>query len=221
VARDAKTRCLALGYRGSHNLFAGHIAEAVENYTEATALARELNEPAFLAGALIAEAQALGGARLLDEAAARLDEARTVGSPVDANALYYVNTHYGDLAIFDGRPADALEPFARALEQAQSESNLMQIGFDLFGIAEALAALGRDAESLEVAGMAVTQSAEIGAASTIPFDYEHLTALEQRIGPAKTAELKELSRATGLADRVARACRIARSHAPTRAGPRE
>ena len=34
---------------------------------------------------------------------------------------------------------------------------------DLFGVAEALAALGHDAESLEVAGMAENQGAEIGA----------------------------------------------------------
>ena len=76
-------------------MFAGHTAEAVKDHAEAAALARELNDPAFLAGVLGFEAQALMAAGLLDEAAARLDEARTVGSPVDANALYGFDTALG------------------------------------------------------------------------------------------------------------------------------
>ena len=214
TAPDAKTRSCASIRRGLINVFAGHATEAVKDHAEATALARELyDEPAFLAGALQFEAQALISARLLDQAAARLEKARTVGSPVDANDLYHLNTHLGDLAIFAGRPADALEPYARSLEQALAEGNLLQIALDLFGVAEALAALGHDAESLEVAGMTESRSAEIGAAD-YPFDYEHLAALEQRIGPARATELKQRGRATGPADRVARACQLARSHAP-------
>ena len=214
AAPDAKTRCAALINRGLSNFFGGHLAEAVKDHAAATALARQLNDPALLAGALEDEAQALISARLLDEAAARLDEARTVGSPVDANALYHLNTHLGDLAIFAGRPADALEPFARALERALADGLSAQIGLDLFGVAEALAALGHDAESLEVAGMAENQGAEIGAAPDDPWDYEHLAALKQRIGPAKATELKQRGRAADPADRVARACQLARSHAP-------
>ena len=164
TASDAQTRSCALIRRGLINLFAGHADEAVKDNAEATALARELHDDrAFLAGALVFEAQALSSARLFDEAAARLDEARTVGSPVNANAMYYLNTHLGDLAIMDGRPADALEPFSRSLEQAFADGHLWQIAFDLLGVSEALAALGHDAESLEVAGMAESQSAEIGA----------------------------------------------------------
>ena len=188
AAPDAKARSGALINRGLGNHFAGHTAEAVTDHAEATALARELHDDrAFLVGALVFEAQALTSARSLDQAAARLDEARTVGSPVDANLLYYLNTQLGDLAIMDGRPADALEPFARSLEQVFADGRLIQVAWDLLGVSEALAALGHDAESLEVAGMAESQSAEIGAA-TDPFDYEHLAALEQRIGPSRATE---------------------------------
>jgi predicted ATPase/class 3 adenylate cyclase len=213
AAPDAKTRSAALINRGLTNFFSGHTDEALKDHAEATALARELNdEPALLSGALVLEAQALIRARSLDEAAARLDEARTVGSPVDANALYGIDTHLGDLAIFAGRPTDALEPFARSLERALADGTLMQIAFDLFGVAEALAALGHDAESLEVAGMAENQNAEIGAAADA-FGYEHRAALEQRIGLARATELKQRGGAAGPADRVARACQLARSHA--------
>ena len=221
AAPDAKTRSGALINRGLSNYFGGHTAEAVKDHAEATALARELHDDrAFLVGALVFEAQALTSAQSLTQAAARLDEARTVGSPVDANLLYYLNTQLGDLAIMDGRPADALEPFARSLEQVFADGRLIQIAWDLLGVSEALAALGHDAESLEVAGMAESQSAEIGA-TTDPFDYEHLAALEQRIGPARATELKERGRAAGPADRVARACQLARSHAAAGAVARE
>jgi hypothetical protein len=89
----------------------------------------------------------------------------------------------------------------------------MQIVYDLHGVAQALAALEQEAESLEVAGMAERQSTELGAGSD-PFPCEHLAALEQLIGPARSAELKQRGRDADPADRVARACALARSHAP-------
>jgi hypothetical protein len=194
-------------------VFAGETAEAVSDHAEATALARELDDPAFLAGALIYEAQALTAARLLDDAAVRLDEASTVGTPVDANSLHYLNTFVGDLALFDRRPADALEPYARSLERALADGSLGQIVNDLVCVADALSALGHDAEALEVAGMAESQQAELGASSDRRYD-EHLAALERRLGPTRTAELKRRGGAAGPAERVARACQLARSHAP-------
>jgi tetratricopeptide (TPR) repeat protein len=150
AAPDRRTRSHALLQRGLSNFFGGHAAEAVADHAQATALARELyDDPALLAGALVLAAQALIGARCLDEAAARLDEARTGGSPVDANILYYLDTDMGDLALADGRLADALEPYARSLEQSLADGWMMQIKNDLFSVAEALAALGHETESLE------------------------------------------------------------------------
>jgi predicted ATPase len=217
AAPDAMTRSNALIVRGISNLFARHPAEAVRDHAEATALARELDDdPAFLAGALVCEAQALIAVRSLAEAAALLDEARTVGSPVDAHALDNLNTHIGDLALADGRPTDALEPYSRSLERALADGSMMQIINDLVGLAEALAALGHEAESLEVAGMAESQGAEIGAVPDALYA-EHRAALEQRIGPARAGELKQRGRAADPAERVARACQLARSHAPARA----
>jgi predicted ATPase/class 3 adenylate cyclase len=213
AASDTKTRSSALIRRGLSNVFGGHTAQAVKDHADATALARKLpDDPAFLAGALALEGQALIGARLLDEAAARLAEARTVGSPVDAEALYSLDTLLGDLAIFNGRPTDAIEPFTRSLEQSLANGNFRQIMYDLFGVAEALAALGHDAESLEVAGMAESQGVEIGAAPDIPY-VEHLRDLQQRIGPARAAELKQRGLADDPVERVARACQLARAHA--------
>jgi tetratricopeptide (TPR) repeat protein len=220
AAPDDKARSQALILRGLSSHFAGYTAEALTDHAEATALAREVNDPVLLACALASEAQALTGARLLDEAAARLDEARMVGSPVDANLLYYEHTAIGDLALANGRPADALEPYARSLEQALGDGMLDQISVDLFTVAEALAALGHDAEALEVAGMADSQEAEIGTSMGPPC-CDHLAALEQRLGPTRTAELKRRARATGPAERVARACELARSHAPAPTAPRD
>jgi predicted ATPase/class 3 adenylate cyclase len=212
LAPNAKARCVALIRRGVSNLSARHAAEAVKDHAEATALARELRDTALVAGALLYEAQALIAVPSPAEAAARLDEARTVATPVDAHALYYLDTFLGDLAVADGRPNDALEPYARSLEQDLADGFSMELMWDLFGVAEALAALGHDSEALEIAGMAESQSAEVGAGDTV--DAEHLAALTQRLGPARTSELKQRGQAVPPAERVARACELARSHAP-------
>jgi hypothetical protein len=50
VALDAKTRSGALILRGISNAWAGRTAEAVNDHAQATALARELHDPAFLGG---------------------------------------------------------------------------------------------------------------------------------------------------------------------------
>jgi tetratricopeptide (TPR) repeat protein len=214
-APDAKTRSNALLMRGLSNLFGGHTAEAVSDHAAATALARELHEeePAFLSSALAFEAQALIFAGSLEEAAARLAEARTVGSRADAHVLHILDTQIGDLALADGRPADALEPYARSLELALADGDMMQIRNDLFSVAVTIAALGHEAESLEVVGMAESHCTEIGAVPD-PLHEEHLAALQLRIGPATAAELKRRATAANTAERVARACQLARSHAP-------
>jgi hypothetical protein len=90
----------------------------------------------------------------------------------------------------------------------------------LSGVAEALAALGHDDESLEVAGMAETLATEIGASRPTLYD-QHLAALEQRIGPTTAAELKQRGTAANPAERVARACQLVRSHTPAHAVARE
>jgi predicted ATPase/class 3 adenylate cyclase len=216
AAPDSKTRAYAWLLRSLNSVFAGHAAEAVKYGAEASTLARELHDPAFLSGALMHEAMAMISARLFDEAGARLDEARTVGTPVDAYALSSLDTNVGDLALADGRPAEALEPYARSLEQALADGAVMQIVADLMGVAEALAALGHEDESLEVTGMAESQATEIGASPDTLYD-QRLAALEQRIGPARAAELKQRGRAENPAERVARACQLARSRAAAHA----
>jgi tetratricopeptide (TPR) repeat protein len=219
AAPDAKTRCLALIARGVDQVLTGHTSEALEDNAEATALARELHDdPALLAGVLVMEAQALIKAGMIDEAAARLDEARSVGLPVDANVLHKLDSQLGDLAVMDGRPADALEPYARSLERALTDGDAMQILLDLHDLSVALARLGHVAESLEVVGMAECLGGETGSMLGSPFP-EDISATEERIGPARTAELKKRGRAVDPADRVARACQLARLHAPAYTPP--
>jgi predicted ATPase/class 3 adenylate cyclase len=219
VAPDPSSRCGSLIMRGICNVFGGHVADGVKDHIEATILARaQADEPALLAYTLGYEAQALIVARRLDEAAARLDEARTVGSPVDANALRDLDSLLGDLALADGRPADALEPKARSLETAFADGDSGQAGIDLINMVEVLAALGEDEETLEVMGTAESLMAEIGSNPThVLSRLTFLTDIEHRIGSARAAELKELGRAVPAAERVTRVCRLARSHAPAHA----
>jgi DNA-binding SARP family transcriptional activator/predicted ATPase len=215
AAPDPTSRCAALIMRGICNVYGGRISEGVRDHARVTEMAREqADDPALLAGALTYEAQALIEAGRLAEAATRLDEARLVGTPVDAHILRFLDSHLGDLAIADGRPADALEPYARSLESHFADGASAQVGIDMFGVAEALASLGHVAESLEVAGAAASLMVEVGSNPTqVLGHFVHLQALEQRIGPAEAAELKERGRVADPSDRVARACRLARQHA--------
>jgi hypothetical protein len=64
--------------------------------------------------------------------------------------------------------------------------------------------------------MAESHCAEIGASPDTSYD-QHLAALERRIGAARTAELKQCGVAADPAERVARACQLARSHAAAHA----
>jgi hypothetical protein len=99
-----------------------------------------------------------------------------------------------------------------------------QVADDLFGVVDALAALGQDEEALEVAGIVESLMAEAGRSIAYPTRVvsriEFLRDTEQRIGPARAAELKDRGRAVPAAERVARACQLARSHAPAHATAR-
>jgi hypothetical protein len=160
------------------------------------------------------EGQAMLAIEDVPAATALLAEARRVGEPVQAAGLRAIDTVEGDLAMATGRPADALEPYARSLEGAQRRDDPLQILFDLRGVANALGALGRDEEAVEVLGLADMQAEDVGGKTDIG---EHLQgdaplrAALGRLGP----ETAEAARARGQAivpgRRVARACELGRA----------
>lgn len=152
---------MALITRALVQTFLAEHVSAVADNARATALARDL-DPAALSGALVLEAQARMAAGDLNEAQARLSEAERTGEPVDASSMRYLDTLRGDLATASGRPADALEPYARSLELAQARGDALQVLFDLRGLANAAALIGRDADALELLGIAEMQAKEIG-----------------------------------------------------------
>jgi len=199
--------------RGLAQLFAGRLEPAVADHREATRLARRLT-PVALATTLVMEGQAMLAIEDVPAATALLAEARRVGEPVQAAGLRAIDTVEGDLAMATGRPADALEPYARSLEGAQRRDDPLQILFDLRGVANALGALGRDEEAVEVLGLADMQAEDVGGKTDIG---EHLQgdaplrAALGRLGP----ETAEAARARGQAivpgRRVARACELGRA----------
>ncbi len=199
--------------RGLAQLFAGRLEPGLADHREATRLARKL-DPVALGTMLVFEAQAMIAVGDLAAAASLLDEGRRVGEPVQSLGMRGIDTMEGDLAMAAGRPADALEPYARSLEGAQESNDPLQILFDLRGMANALGALERDEECLEVLGLADMQAQEVGGKTDMG---EHLQgdapvreALE-RMGPERTEAARLRGQAVVPGRRVARACELGRA----------
>jgi hypothetical protein len=127
------------------------------------------------------------------------------------------DTFRGDFAMKLGRPAEALEPYARSLSAAEAMGNELQVLFDLLGVATALAELGRDVEALEAAGLAEVQGADVASMSDFAsLSFSHLlgdtavvTAAE-RLGDG-AGEYLARGRAVPAGRRVAAACALARA----------
>jgi class 3 adenylate cyclase/predicted ATPase len=213
LAQSPRVRFQTQLDRGLILPFAGQAEAGVEACREAVRLAREL-DPLPLADALINETQALVAAGDLDQAAQTLEQARRAGEAVNAAVLRYFDTQLGDLAVARGRPAEALEPYARSLESAERRGDALQVFWDLAGVANALGALARDEDAVEVHALARSQAEDIGK-SVLQLG-EHLLgdswvrSAAERLGPEGEAAARSRGHAVLPGQRVARACALAR-----------
>ena len=217
VARSPAMRATAVGVRGLAHTFGGDFAAGARDSAEATAISRSLDSP-MLCGALLIEAQARQFAGELDRAVELLAEAERVGEPVEASFLWRRHTVLGDLAALSGRSLEALEHYADSLEAAELRGNDAQVMFDLLGVANALGVLGADEAAIEVAGMAEKLVAELGgpeASGTHLVGQAAVVAARERLGPLATANCSSRGHSVPPAQRVARACALARAHALT------
>jgi tetratricopeptide (TPR) repeat protein len=214
IAEGTHNKWMALEIRGLVFEFSGRPDLALSDHREGTALARNLHA-ATLTGALVSEAQSLIAAGHLNEAERRLEEAREVGFPADASALRYLETQEADLAMARGRPQDALDPYARSLENAEANAMVLQVLFDLRGMANALGALERDEEAIEVLGLAELQAIDVGGSGSevgqhLQGDEPVRRALE-RLGCERAQAARAQGHAVPAGLRVARACQLGRT----------
>jgi predicted ATPase/class 3 adenylate cyclase len=215
VARSPAMRATAVSMRGLAHTFGGDFAAGVRDSAEATAISRSLDAP-MLCGALLIEAQARQFAGELDRAVELLAEAERVGEPVDASFLWRRHTVLGDLATLSGRSREALEHYADSLDAAELRGNDVQVMFDLLGVANALGMLSADEEAIEVAAMAEKLVAELGgpeASGTHLVGQEAVLATRERLGPVATASSSLRGHSVPPAQRVTRACELARTRA--------
>jgi tetratricopeptide (TPR) repeat protein len=216
LTTDPTNRVQARSMRGLAHGFRGEHADALRDAEAAVAIARDLG-PVPLSGALMLEAQARQFAGELDRAADLQAEAERVGTPVDADFLWRRHTVYGDHALLSGRPADSFEHYARSLEAAEEHDNQMQVLFDLLGVATALATLEDDAQALEVTAMATALMSELGGPGAVAahlLGQDTIAAARERLGPVATAAAEQRGRTVPVAQRVSRACELARAYAP-------
>jgi len=111
-------------------------------------------------------------------------------------------------------PAEALEHYADSLEAAELRGNDAQVMFDLLGVANALGVLGADEAAIEVAGMAEKLVAELGgpeASGTHLVGQAAVVAARERLGPLATANCSLRGHSVPPAQRVTRACELARA----------
>ncbi len=215
VARSPGMRATAVSVRGLAHTFGGDFALGARDSAEATAISRSL-DPSMLCGALLIEAQATQFAGELDRAVELLAEAERVGEPVDASFLWRRHTVLGDLATLSGRSLEALEHYADSLEAAELRGNDAQVMFDLLGVANALGVLRADQDAIEVAAMAEKLVAELGgpeASGTHLVGQEAVIAARERLGPLTSASCGARGHSVPPAQRVTRACELARAHA--------
>jgi tetratricopeptide (TPR) repeat protein len=195
-------------------LFAGDSQQARADHARASELARE-HGPGLLSMALLLEAQACVFTGDLDAAQTLLAEAEHVGLPHEIYYLERRETVYGDLEMARGHPHEALAHFAASLESARSTGNELQVALDLGCVANALATLGQDQEAVEVAGILEAHVTELGGAggsfvSNVAGPGARLES-KRRLGRETAQELLERGRRVPAAERVARACALART----------
>ena len=216
-AQSPRVQILPQLTRGLILPFAGEPDAGVLACREATRLARELGG-IELVDALLNETQALVAAGELDQAAETLEEFRRTGEALNAASLRFLDTQLGDLAMARGRPAEALEPYARSLETAERRGDALQVFFDLAGMANALGALARDEDAVEVHALARSQAEDIGH-SVLQLG-EHLLgdawvhSAAERLGDEDEAAARSRGQSVPAGQRVARACALARVPAP-------
>ena len=219
---DPETKSQTVSVRGLAHTFAGNWAEGVRDASEATAIARSVDD-AMVTGALLIEAQARQFAGEFDRALELITEAERVGGPVDSAFLWRRHTVLGDLATLTGKPHDALAHYADSLEGAEQRHNDAQVMFDLLGVANALAMVGSDEDALEVTGMALQLVAELGgpeaAAATHLLGRDEVTAARERLGASAASACIARGRTVGAGQRVTRACVLARAEIAIGARP--
>jgi predicted ATPase/class 3 adenylate cyclase len=217
LAVGPANRAQALVMRSLAETFAGKHLEGLADVTEAAEIARGV-DAAVLCGVLMIKAQAHLFAGELDVVAGIVDEAERVGAPVDANFRWRRHTVAGDLAVRAGRPREALEHYARSIEEAEIRGNQLQVLFDLIGGAVALVGIGSDAEAVELAAIADQLVSEMGGPEAVGVHLlgaDEVTEAAERLGPDVTAEVRARGRAVPAAARGARACQLARAPAVT------
>jgi predicted ATPase len=213
LSDDASVQAVAYAAAGFVHTVRGEHEQAVACAARTTAIARTIG-PAAHGGALVWEAQACAFAGQLERGTDLLAEARRIGGPVDAKQVWHVETVHGDIAAMAGRHPDALAHYAASMERATRDGDGLQVMFDLYGVALALASLREDDAALEVRGMAEAQSADVGGPDaelvTHMLEPVALDAAAERAGAAAVAELTARGRAVPAGQRVVRAAAHAR-----------
>jgi tetratricopeptide (TPR) repeat protein len=213
-APDPITTAKALMLRGLIRLQRGEPELALCDSEEPTAIAYQVG-PALHSGILVMEAQARMACGDLDAAADQLAQADRTGADVDTTRLRDRYAYHCALARLRGRPVEALDYTAGAVDAWRERGSALHLLGNLAAAAELLAELEQDAEGVEMLGLVEACAVDIHGPGADPYtsldEPRAVLAAEQRLGPeAADHRIKGLSVAAGMrATRATELIRIA------------
>ena len=213
-APDPTTTAKALMLRGLIHLQRGEPELALRDSEQATAIAHQVG-PALHSGILVMEAQARMTCGDLDGAADQLAQADRTGAEVDTTRLRDRYAYRCALARLRGRPVEALDYAACAIDAWQQRGSALHLLGNLAAAAELLADLERDPEAVEMLGLLEACAVDVHGPGADPYtsldEPRTVLAAEQRLGPAAAEPRNNgLSLAAGMrATRATQLIRIA------------
>jgi len=151
----------------------------------------------------------------LDGAADQLAEADRIGAEVDTTRLRDRYAYRCALARLRGRPVEALDYAASAIDAWQERGSALHLLGNLATAAELLAELEHDPEAVEMLGLVEACSLDVHGPGADPYtsldEPRTVLAAEQRLGPAAAEHRNNgLSVAAGMrATRATKLIRIA------------
>jgi non-specific serine/threonine protein kinase len=182
----------ALEGLGWAQLLGGADEDAIVTFEENLRLQRASGDPHLVNRAIVALAQALVAVLRVDEARAFSAEILAFSRAHEDRRSEHSGWHYlADCALIEGACREAMGSYRKSLVLAESIGDKIEIGFEIQGIAMALAGLGEPELALSLGGAVEAEWERIGTNLQIRFwdalIERYLGAARQSLGPGQAA----------------------------------
>jgi tetratricopeptide (TPR) repeat protein len=180
---DVREIAPALEGLGWAEFLADEEQKARVTFEESLRLHRASGDPHMVNRAMVALAQVLVALDRVDEACAMsLDIIAFSQTHGDLRSEHSGWHYLADCALIEGKCAESLGLYRKSLALAQEIGDLIEIGFEVQGVAMSLAGLGEAERALRLAGSVEADWQRLGASARVRF-WDAL--LDRYLGPAR------------------------------------